>query len=142
MRTSRGNFSSRRKSSRTSRETANRPTDRPTDLNQNLRDPYGHGSKSRTPSEHPHPHLNGLNWVVTYPKMVPLVLNHGQLIQSNKLVPFAKSENHSKTTHTKAKQGTTCDCKLGQATDLEGGSKVNLKDALLLNPGPSLGLAI
>ena len=41
----------------------------------------GHGSKSRTPSEHANPHENRVKWVVHQPKMVPLVLTHSLLLQ-------------------------------------------------------------
>ena len=39
----------------------------------------GHGSRPRTPSEHSNPHYNRLKGWCTYPKMVALVLNHGQI---------------------------------------------------------------
>ena len=42
---------------------------------------FGHGSKPRTPSEHPNPHSNRLKWVVHLPQNgIPFVLTHSHLI--------------------------------------------------------------
>ena len=37
------------------------------------------GQKARTPSEHPDPHQNRLQWVVHLPKMALLVLTHSHI---------------------------------------------------------------
>ena len=51
---------------------------------------FDHGSKSRTPSEHPNP-TTKIDWNgwCTYPKMVPLVLTHSHLNMS----PSAPNQN-------------------------------------------------
>ena len=45
----------------------------------------GHGSKPRTPSQHPNPHKNGPKWLVHLPQnAIPLVLTTTAIFKENK----------------------------------------------------------
>ena len=64
-----------------------------------------HGSKARTPSEHPNPHYNRLKWVA---KMVPLVLTHSRMVHGEYVFnggglsyTFAKSSGSDLNTNDK-----------------------------------------